>query len=278
MPAFDCRPGRVIDQLDRAAGREQTAIIQEFEQRPAAQSGSLVFFPGPSHETSLPRRPPCHWRWPPRESVVIALLPWRSRTGGRLGSGPTDPDAGSPPRSTIEASPSERKQWLFETDHLKAQGRCEIAVRLSCAIESLACGRIARVRRTDGPWKRLAGIWGTSPALLRGDGDSDLTSCVRPGGVVPPDPCGLEAGLAEPSPSRFQSRRSFRSQPRSLAGKPVPIEPGTTASHSALCPVMRAPRVRARRTEPGRARVSISASCIGPAHGSYSLESWKSSA
>ena len=27
----------------------------------------------------------------------------------------------------IETAPSERKQWLFETDHLKAQGRLPIS-------------------------------------------------------------------------------------------------------------------------------------------------------
>ena len=54
---------------------------------------------------------------------------------------------------------------------------------------------------------------------------------------------------------------------------------GTTRSHSVLCLIMRRPRVRARRrTGLVETRVSISASCIGPFHGRYSLETWKSSA
>ena len=43
----------------------------------AASAAALVH--GPSHESSLPRRPPYHWLRPPRESVVNALLPWRVR-------------------------------------------------------------------------------------------------------------------------------------------------------------------------------------------------------
>ena len=139
----------------------------------------------------------------------------------------------------IEASPSERKQWLFETDHLKAQGRLRKSLDPP-AHESLACGRIARVRRTDGPRKRLAGIWGTSPALLREDGDSDLTSCVRPGGAVPPDPWGYRP--ARPSPHRRGSGRAgcFNRRAEPVRDTRVPIEPrARPVPHSALCPVMR---------------------------------------
>ena len=77
------------------------------------------------------------------------------------------PDTGIRPFPRIEADPSERKQWLFETDHLKAQGR--LRERTSLRRNRIPGLRAdARVRRTDGPRKRLAGIWGTSPALLRG--------------------------------------------------------------------------------------------------------------
>ena len=123
MAAFKSRPGDVLEGLERATSGKQTTIVQKLDLWPTAQPCSLVFFPGPSHESNLPRRPPSHWHRPPRESVVIALLPWRMGTCGRLGSGPIDPDTGSRRDQKIEASPTERKQWLFETDHLKAQGR-----------------------------------------------------------------------------------------------------------------------------------------------------------
>ena len=86
----------VLDELDASARREQTPIIQEFEHAAGGAIGLVrCLVPGPSHETSLPRRPPCHWLRPPRESVVIALLPWHARTAGRLDSGADSPDAGS---------------------------------------------------------------------------------------------------------------------------------------------------------------------------------------
>jgi hypothetical protein len=48
--------------------------------RPVAKAASATaLVDGPSHDTCLPGRPPNHWLWPSRESVVIALLPWRAR-------------------------------------------------------------------------------------------------------------------------------------------------------------------------------------------------------
>jgi len=44
---------------------------------------------GPPHEFNLPRRPPCHWLRPPRDSVVNAPLPWRGGPGRRSVRGTT---------------------------------------------------------------------------------------------------------------------------------------------------------------------------------------------
>ena len=46
MPAFECGQGRVFGQLDPSARREETPIIQEFELRSVARSGSsMACFP-----------------------------------------------------------------------------------------------------------------------------------------------------------------------------------------------------------------------------------------
>ena len=70
----------------------------------------------------------------------------------------------------------------------------------------------------------MSGDLGNLPSSAPRDGDSDLTSCVRPGGIVPPDPWGYRP--ARPSPHRRGSSRAGRVDPhaRSRRDGPVPIE------------------------------------------------------
>ena len=86
--------------------------------------------PGPSHESCLPRRPPCHWLRPPRESVVNALLPWRARTSRptRLGARQSDAGTGLDQRSRPALQSASNR--LLETDHLRAQGRMPISLMI----------------------------------------------------------------------------------------------------------------------------------------------------
>ncbi len=204
------------------------------------------WFAGPSHESSLPRRPPYHWLRPPRESVVNALLPWRARADGRLGSAP-DPGHGEPPRSKIERGHSERKQRLLETDHRRLRV-CIPSLITFRRKRPLASGRIPRVRRIDGPCGAASGDAGELPSSLREDGDSDWTSCVRPArshsarslGVRPVRPRPRRCGSDRIGCSRLRDR-----PPWGRAGADRARD--DRDSHSALCPIMRRPRVRARR-------------------------------
>src|SRR5262249_12357677 len=97
------------------AGREETPIVQAFEMRPMTEAvPATAGLDGPSHESSLPGRPPDHWLRPPRKSVVNALLPWRVRA---------EADSFQPGARTRAGAPigdrrghSEREQRLLETD------------------------------------------------------------------------------------------------------------------------------------------------------------------
>jgi hypothetical protein len=87
---------------------------------------------------------------PPRESVVIALLPWRARSRRRRDAACGDGPDGAP-RPATKTGRSERKQRLFETDHLMAAGRTLISVRFDPgAADPSASGRVSRVRKIDG--------------------------------------------------------------------------------------------------------------------------------
>ena len=93
---------------------EQTALIKLFKTGAMATKRQTTADSvlGPYHESKLPRRPPCHWLRPPRESVVNAPLPWRAPDAGRISSaGRTAP--GDPARSVIEAGSAERVTRLF---------------------------------------------------------------------------------------------------------------------------------------------------------------------
>ena len=181
--------------------------------------------------------------------------PSLARRDCRLGSRPDSPDAGSRLDSRIEASPSERKQWLFETEHLKAQGglrHCHSLRRDRLPGLRAECPS-ARNRR---PLGAASGDLGNLPSSAPRDGDSDLTSCVGSGGIVPPDPLGFWP--ARPSPYRRGSCRDgcFDQAPSSHSLFRCRSSLRTTVSHSALCLVMRAPRVRARR-RPTWSRASL---------------------
>ena len=117
MPAGRSRMrGRDLGEMAIQSGREETPIVQVFEMRPMAEAvPAAAGVDGPSHESSLPRRPPDHWLRPPRKSVVNALLPWRVRA---------EADSVRPGPRTRRAVPigdrrghSEREQRLLETDH-----------------------------------------------------------------------------------------------------------------------------------------------------------------
>ncbi len=91
-----------------------------------------------------------------------------------------------------------------------------------------------------------SGDLGNLPSFVPGDGDSDLTSCGRPGGVVPPDPWGDEARLgraladAVPVASDVLDRTPDPSRDGACGSSRA-----TNHSHSVLCPILRPPRVRA---------------------------------
>ena len=96
------------------------------------------------------------------------------------------------------------------------------------------------------PSETISGELGNLPSFVPGNGDSDLTSCGRPGGIVPLDPWGIWPGSAEPPPTRFRSRRLFRSARPIRSGRVrARSNRRRRCSHSVLCPIMRQPRVRA---------------------------------
>jgi hypothetical protein len=110
--AIVCEHGEVVGRSDPGAAREETPVIKELELRLTAQTGPATpLEPGPSHESDLPRRPPCHWLEPPRVSVESALLPWRAPSGGRIGSNRTT-DGSAETGLDRRDRPSKRKQKL----------------------------------------------------------------------------------------------------------------------------------------------------------------------
>ncbi len=135
------------NQITLQPGREETPIVEVLEMRPAAEAvPTSALVDGPSHESSLPGRPPDHWLRPSRKSVVNALLPWRDRATA---------DSFRPGPRTRRAAPivdrrglSEREQRLLETDlWLRVSSQDD---RCSGANSPCASGRIRRARRIDG--------------------------------------------------------------------------------------------------------------------------------
>ena len=185
----------------------------------ASTVSAAAVVPGPSHETSLPRRPPCHWLRPPRESVVNALLPWHARTSGRLDSARRS-GRGEPPRSTIETGPSERKQKLLETDHLTAQGRIANIHHdsgtnspLRLRADRPECGESTALRRP------ASGELGNLPSLGSRGRRFGSDILWQTGRNRSTRSMGRRTGLATPSPMRLRSHRLSRPHARSARGR-----------------------------------------------------------
>ena len=99
-----------------------------------------------------------------------------------------------------------------------------------------------------------AGIWGTSSRAPE-DGDSDWTSCVRPAGIVPPDPSD-EDQESPPAPMRLRSHRVSRPPRDRPCGLTRRSRAWHAVPHSVLCLIMRRPRVK-RRVRRSWSRTSL---------------------
>ena len=252
-------------------GREETPIVQVFEMRPMAEAvPASALVDGPSHESSLPGRPPDHWLRPSRKSVVNALLPWRDRAvADSFRPGPRTRRAVS---IDDRGGLSEREQRLLETDRRQrvssqndhVQARTLPAPPVGIRRARMIAGRAGCDGRT-----------GYARASNLEDGDPDRTSCSRPVGIIP---AGPGRGSKCP-PCRCGSDRI--GGPGWHGGRealPWPAEcRRRRPAHSALCPIMRRPRVGRRVHAAGRDMVSTGDPCIGPFHGRCSWETWKSS-
>jgi hypothetical protein len=168
MAAVDRMSGEVIGELDTSARRQEAAIIKAFEQRSmASPCVAAVVVPGPSHETCLPRRPPCLWLRPPRESVVNALLPWHAHTSNRLNSA-HGRRRGERPRSFDRDRPIRAQAIVVRDGPPQGSGSYAEILMIQAHNLPLPSRFITRVRRTDVPWRPSAGNWGTSPSSFPG--------------------------------------------------------------------------------------------------------------
>src|SRR5262249_35087331 len=58
------------------ADRQQRSWFKRVEVGSSMAQSGATGLAGPPHEYNLPRRPPCHWLWPPRVRVGNAPPPW----------------------------------------------------------------------------------------------------------------------------------------------------------------------------------------------------------
>jgi hypothetical protein len=259
--------------VDPQAGRQETPIIQMFEMRPmtkTASAAALVY--GPSHESCLPGRPPNHWLWPSRESVVNALLPWRVRVSA---------DSVQPRIRTRRPDPIGDRSGPFRAQAKVVRDGPPDGLRSHPKIYPI------QTRTPPTPPGRRPGR-GESTAV-RGSGRGRRTPVSRPPRTaIPTGPPvadrpesfrpihGTRDQESPPSPMRLRSHRVSR--PHGDRREASPADRAAAAvSHSALCPILRRPRVKAPCPRVGRERVSISDPSIGPFHGRYSWETRKSS-
>ncbi len=198
--------------------------------RPMAEAvPATALVDGPSHESSLPGRPPYHWLRPPRESVVNALLPWRNRAMA---------DSFRPGPRSRRAVPmrdrrglSEREQRLLETDHrlvwVSSQDRNIPARALPAPPGEIAeCAENRRPRRNEGGRRHAPAPRLPRAAIRTGPPVTDRTGSSRPipGGArtAPPRRCG---SLAPAAPIRRPARRRCRRRSEARARLAIPLRP-----------------------------------------------------
>ena len=143
--------------------REETPVVEVFEQRSMASPAlAAVVVPGPSHETCLPRRPPCHWLRPPRESVVNALLPWHARTGRPTQFGARQLTRG-PASKNDRDRPVRAQAKVVRDGPPQASGPNADIIMIQAHNLPLPSGWVTRVRRIDVPRKPSSGELGSLP-------------------------------------------------------------------------------------------------------------------
>ncbi len=212
-----------------------------FDVRPmskAASATALVY--GPSHESCLPGRPPNHWLWPSRESVVNALLPWRARISA---------ESVRPPVRTRRPDSIDDRIGPFRAQAKVVRDGPPVGLRSHPKFypiqtrtppappggrpgrgESTAARGMRRGRRT--PVTRPP-----RTAIRTGPPVADRTESFRP-------IHGARDRKSLPSPMRLRSHRGSRPSVIGPAASPAD-RAADAVYHSVLCPILRRPRVKA---------------------------------